>query len=236
MPETPASLAASPSSVPTAARVKIGAWSRSALLLAPLVLLAAGYVLVWILAGHRCANQALLVGAIFLTFVGPSVIFGSSQFDSLSAWHVAASVAVFSCLTAFFYGYNLDLLERLPKIGAWLRRARLGARKSLAGHPWIRRWTIFGVGFFIVLPLPGSGTLGGSLVARLVGLTPFVSFVTVSIAGVIVAALYGLFGAAVHDLPLWLQATGAAVLLLAFTLLGRWLVRQGRTAPQSPPR
>jgi uncharacterized membrane protein len=204
------------------------------LLFAPLAALALGYALVWLFAGPRCANQALLVGAIFLTFVGPSVIFGSSQFDALSPWQVAASVAVFSCLTAFFYAYNLDLLERVPKVGVWLRRARSGARKSLTGHPWIRRWTIFGVGCFIVLPLPGSGTLGGSLVARLVGLTPFVSFVTVSVAGAIVAGLYGVFGAAVRDLPLWIQATGAVVVLVAFALLGRWLVRQGRpTTPRT---
>jgi uncharacterized membrane protein len=214
-----------------AARVNAGPWGRAALLLGPILAVGVGYALLAVFGGVRLANQVLMIGALFLTFVGPTVIFGSSEFDMLSTWPVVGVVSIFSCLTAFFYAYNLDLLERLPKLGNLFRRASLNTRKTLSGRPWIRRWATFGVGFFVLLPLPGSGTLGGALMGRLVGLTPLASFGAVSVAGIVVAVCYGCFGAAIYHLPLWVKIVGAIVFVVGLALLGRWLFRQGKTTP-----
>jgi uncharacterized membrane protein len=214
------------------AKVHAGPWGRAALLLGPVAAAGVGYGLLFLFAGPRAANQALLVGGIFLTFVGPTVIFGSARFDALSTWPVVAVVAVFSCLTAFFYAYNLDLFERVPKVGTWLRRVTLRTRKTLSARPWIRRWATIGVGFFVLLPLPGSGTLGGALMGRLVGLTPFATFGAVSVAGVLVAAAYGGLGTAIYDLPFPVQVAGGLGFLVAVTLFGRWLMRQGHSGQQ----
>jgi uncharacterized membrane protein len=222
--------------VSAAARVKAGPWGRTALLLGPVLAVALGYTLLAAFGGFRLANQVLLIGALFLTFVGPTVIFGSSEFDMLSTWPVVGVVSVFSCLTAFFYAYNLDLLERVPKVGVLFRRASLSARKTLSARPWIRRWATFGVGFFVLLPLPGSGTLGGALMGRLVGLTPLASFGAVSVAGVVVAVCYGCFGRLIDDLPLGVKIAGALGFLIGLTLLGRWLFRQGRADSGKAPR
>ena len=210
------------------AKVHAGPVGRTALLLGPVLAVGLGYALLALFGSVRLANQVLLIGGLFLTFVGPTVIFGSSEFDMLSTWPVVGVVCVFSCLTAFFYAFNLDLLERLPKVGVLFRRASLSARKTLSARPWIRRWAIFGVGFFVLLPLPGSGTLGGALMGRLVGLTPLASFAAVSVAGIVVAVCYGCFGAAIYDLPLWVKIVGALGFLVGLTLLGRWLFRQAK--------
>jgi uncharacterized membrane protein len=217
-----------PIQVPKCAKVQAGPWGRAALLLAPVAVAAIGYVLVLVFASPRAANQALLAGGIFLTFVGPSVIFGAAGFDALGTWQVVAVVGVFSVLTAFFYAYNLDLLERVPKVGVWLRRVSVSTRRTLSERPWIRRWATLGVGFFVLLPLPGSGTLGGSLMGRLVGLTPRATFGAVAGAGLLVSLAYGGFGVAIHDLPMWIQIAGGAVFFVALMLVGRWLVGQGR--------
>jgi uncharacterized membrane protein len=224
--------------VPERAKVKVPRWVRAVLLLTPLAAVAVGYVLVFFLVSPRAANQALLAGATFLTFIGPSVIFTATEFDALGTWPVAAVVACFSVLTAFFYTYNLDLIERLPKVGVWLRRVSINTRKTLSQRPWIRRWTTVGVGFFVLLPLPGSGTLGGSLMGRLVGLTPRATFGAVGIAGVLVAYVYAELGKQIEHLPLWVRLCGAAVLFVILALLGRWLARQGRAngAKKAPAR
>lgn len=219
---------APPIKVPEQAKVHAGPWGRAGLLLLPVAAAAVGYLLVLLLASPRAANQALLVGGIFLTFVGPSVIFGAAGFDALGTWQVAAVVASFSVLTAFFYAYNLDLLERVPKVGVWLRRVSISTRRTLTARPWIRRWATFGVGFFVLLPLPGSGTLGGSLMGRLVGLSPRATFGAVGVAGILVSIAYGGFGQAIHELPMALQCTIAGTFLVAMLLVGRWLVKQGR--------
>jgi uncharacterized membrane protein len=223
-----ASTVQAPPQAPRNAHDPAGRWGRAALVLAPLLAAAAGYLLVLVFASPRAANQALLAGAIFLTVVGPSVIFGAAGFDALGTWQVVAVVAFFSLLTSFFYAFNLDLLERIPKLGGWLRRVRLNTRRTLSERPWIRRWATFGVGFFVLLPLPGSGTLGGSLMGRLVGLTPRATFGAVGGAGVLVSVAYGGFGVAIRDLPMWVQCSIGGVMIVALAFVGRWLVRQGR--------
>ena len=221
--------------VPECAKVHAGPWGRAALVLTPLAVAALGYLLVLVFASPRAANQSLLAGGIFLTFVGPSVIFLAKEFDALGTWPLAGVVAYFSVLTAFFYAFNLDVLERLPKVGVWLRRVSINTRRTLSGRPWIRRWATVGVGMFVLMPLPGSGTLGGSLMGRLVGLTPRATFGAVAIAGILVSAAYARLGKTVEDLPLWIRISGGLVLCVTLALVGRWLVRQGRANGAKKP-
>jgi uncharacterized membrane protein len=200
-----------------------------------------GWCLTALLDSVSIANQALLAGALFMTFIGPAIVFGpavvgASGFESLSTWGITAVAAVFTVLSAFFYTYNLDLLERLPKLGPRLRHLRANTRRTLEERPWIRRWATFGVGFFVFLPIPGSGTLGGSLMGRLVGLTRLATFAAVTVAGLVVTGLYGLLGEELrlfgerHALTTPVKVAGALGLVLLFVLLGRWIARQGKRA------
>ena len=93
-------------------------------------------------------------------------------------------------------------------------------------HPWIRRWASLGVGFFVVTPLPGSGVLGGCIIGRVVGLTRWQTFLTVTTANVVVSVLYA-WGAqalgawmAANDMPLMQRlALFAGGILLLFLLV-----------------
>lgn len=241
MTPTPAAPPA-PTSVPVLHEERHSAsWTeRAALLLGPAAVVLAVWWLLGLEVGRAIANEALAAGGIFLTFVGPSVIFGpavvgTDAFAHLTTWNLVGVTAFFSLASAFFYAFNLDLLERLPRIGPLLHRGRESMRRTLVAKPWIRRWALFGVGFFVVLPLPGSGTLGGSVMGLLAGLSRTATFLSVGLGGMIVCLLYGWFGehfrrfADEHHLGLGVKLAVAAAFLTALTLLGRWLARQSRT-------
>jgi uncharacterized membrane protein len=194
----------------------------------------ASVFLAWWLADHFLgtviARESLVAAGLFLTFVGPTVILGpavvgKTGFEHLSTWNLVVVAAFMSVVTAFFWTYNLDLLERVPRLGPVLKRSRERMAAWLACHRWIRRLAVFGVGFFVVLPLPGSGTMGGSVMGRILGLTRRVAFLSVSAGGVVVTLAYGYFGDEITRLSERYQLTTPIKIAVALGFLGLlWLI------------
>ena len=216
-------------------------FGRAALVLAPLALVGLAWWLVGVFVSRPIANEALAAGGVFLTFVGPSVIFGpaivgTNVFENLTTWDLVAVTAFFTCATAFLYSYNIDLLERLPGIGPRMRTARASMEHTLRARPWIRRFALLGVGFFVLLPLPGSGSLGGSILGRLIGLSRLGAFAAVSVGGGLVCLAYGAFGETfrrfgeANRLSTPVKIAGAAAFLLVLVVIGRLVGRRLRAA------
>ena len=117
------------------------------------------------------ANEVLGVAGLSFFGLGTSVILGPAAWgpnvlQGLSTWDLAVVVMWLSVATGFLFSYNLDLLHRLPVVGPWLGRARAGAVEQLACRPWIRRWAVVGVAFFVFRRCPrparSAGASGGS--------------------------------------------------------------------------
>jgi uncharacterized membrane protein len=207
----------------------------------------AAVVLAWWLTdrffGQTIARESLVAAGLFLTIVGPTVILGPSVvgrsgFEHLSTWNLVGVAALMTVVTAFFWTYNLELLERLPRVGPVLRRARLRMAERMAGHRWIRRLAVFGVGFFVLLPLPGSGTVGGSLMGRILGLTRRATFLSVSLGGVAVTLAYGRFGDEIQRLSERYELGTPAKVGVALALVaGLWLIGKAiaRLGAETPP-
>lgn len=213
---------------------------RAAYLLGPPLLLFAAWWGVGVAWDFATARECLLAAALFLTIVGPTVILGPAVvgihgFDNVSTWGLVAVAAFMTVVTTFFWVYNLDLLERVPKVGPALKRARSRMSEFLKGRRWLRRAAVFGTGLFVLLPLPGSGTLGGSLLARLLGLTRLAAFLSVALGGLAVTAAYGWFGDGIHALSERYQLSVPAKLgMVAGLLLVLWLI--GRAVSRATPR
>lgn len=195
--------------------------------------------------GAAVARECLLTAGAFLTIVGPTIILGRAVggdyvFQELNTWHLVMVAAFMTVVTAFFWTYNLDLFERLPRLGPVLQRARARMAANLAEHRWIRRLAVVGVGLFVLMPMPGSGTVGGSLVGRIVGLTRRASFVAVTVGGVLVTLIYGYFSNELTRLSESYQlSTPVKIGLgLAFVasmwLIGKLIVRLGRSPAAAP--
>lgn len=207
---------------------EIPRWQRVLLFLGPFLVTGALYAVLHALVSERLALELLsATGAALL--VGTAVIFGSAVAPGLhlTSWDLAVLVMYVNAAAGFFYAYNLDLLERVPRIGPVLVRARQRAHADLESRPWIRRLATAGVALFVVLPLPGSGSFGGCITGRILGLTPRRCFVTVSIAGAVVAIAYAYFGQgleAFFDSRHWGWPV-RLLLLLVVLGLAAWLVR-----------
>ncbi len=221
---------------------------RLVLLLAPIVLTAMVLLVIYLLRGWDYTSQIMIAGLASLLFLGTSVVLGkvvmqqlpfipAEWIDSihLGTWDLAYTVMWVNAASAFWYTYNLDLAQRLPGVGPWLRNVRAQAASTLRQRPWIRRLSALGVGFFVVSPLPGSGALGGSIIGHLLGMRRFSTFLIVAISGVIVCTLYAMFGdwvgKALETTPWYFKAAGILVLGILLIWLLRRAARAGRTAP-----
>ena len=183
-----------------------GFWTRTSrrllYLFAPLVLSAAALGVLYLATSKQYAAAVLAAGLLSLFGAGTTVIFattivpldwipglGELEFK-LPPWEIAFVVMWVNAISAWWYVYNIDLFERLPKLGPYLRNARRNAVATLKDRPWIRRWATVGVGLFVVTPLPGSGALGGALMGRIIGVSRRATWLSVALAGIIVSVGY----------------------------------------------
>ena len=205
---------------------------RLVYLLTPVVATGLVVLLLLWLQGWGYTQQALGAGGLSLFGFGTMVVFGKAALDgadwlTLGTWDLALIVMWVNAASAFFYTWNLDLLERVPKMGPALQKMREDAQLTVAERPWIRRMSTVGVGLFVISPLPGSGALGGSMVGRLIGLSRRATALSVTWAGVVVCLVYAILGEKVRkalaDVPLWIKIGGGALGIALIWLFLRWL-------------
>jgi uncharacterized membrane protein len=198
----------------------VGFWLRLVYVFGPVVVCAAALGLVFLLtssariAVERAGSvraldvffapdpqtlyEVLIAGGVSLLGAGSTIVFGQAALGdevvqlNLGTWHLAAIFIFINAVSTFFYTYNLDLMQRLPKIGPYMRMSRKNAVATLEQRPWIRRWAVVGISIFVITPLPGSGALGGAIMGRIVGVSKRATVISVSIAGIMIGVLYAL--------------------------------------------
>lgn len=218
---------------------RVGFLMRTAYLLGPLVITALVVGLIYLIAGERNMYEVIGAGGASLFGAGTTVVFGKAVIGNelvqleLTTWHLAFIVMFVNGVSAWWYTYNLPLLQHVPKIGPYMKRARANAVLTLKHRPWIRRWAVVGVGAFVITPLPGSGALGGALMGRIIGISKRATFISVAIAGVVVSAAYAMLARQLEDLldrlqeyvPPWARIAIAVLIALFMIWFMSKLVR-----------
>jgi uncharacterized membrane protein len=120
-------------------------------------------------------HSALILGGLMIAYYIPPA--GKESIIPLGIalgipwWLMAASLAVLDVLTAFFVILNFGIVLRIPMLGPWISRFMRSGEEFMAKRPWLSRWRVLGVAFFVWLPLQGTGGVGAVLVGKMVGLT-----------------------------------------------------------------
>jgi len=231
----------------------VGFLQRVGYLFGPPLLGAFALGLIFLVEGQRAMYEVGGAGLASLLGAGTTVIFGKAALGdeifnfSLTSWHLAYIVMFVNAVSAYWYAYNVDVLEKLWWIGPRMKQARRNAVSVLQERPWIRRWAVVGVGAFVVTPLPGSGALGGALMGRIMGVTRWATFVSVSIAGVIVSCAYALLANELKEVldkmqefvPPWARVTiaviGVLFMIWLVSKIVKWFAKQEATETVSEP-
>jgi uncharacterized membrane protein len=181
-------------------------------ILVPLLIALAWYLITFLVLPP--SKILILGGLIIAYFVPPS---GKESIIPLGValgvpwWLMAATLAILDVLTALFMILNFGLVLKLPRLGPWVARFLASGKEFMAQRPWISRWRVLGVAFFVFLPLQGTGGVGATLVGFMVGLTPPEILIAVAIGGSLEALTFALGSEIIWNLILTNLALGLAV-------------------------
>lgn len=205
--------------------------------IAPAVILLAGWVGGALLTRHPAAFHA----AVLSSLATGRWITASGTLDVVPfSTPVLVLIAVFTdtCIAAFI-ALNADVLRAIPWVGPRLRLLQLRSRKLLDERRVLRGAATVALFIFVVQPFPGTGSMGGTLLARSLGLSLRRTLIVVGLAittGTLLIAysaelIAWLIAARPGEHVAWLIVRFAviAVLLAALAAWGQRAMRKSAT-------
>ena len=179
-----------------------------------------------LLIGHlRGADFAWrLVGTAFATFFffGRFVILGGSSGEVgdihafMTNGELFAMVFWMDMVVASVLAFHLGFMYRIPFLGPRIAALEQDGEFILDSNRWMRRATFFGLIAFVAFPLAATGSVGGAIFGRLLGMSRVATF-----SGVMLGSLLGcgamylgaeLIGVRVDGDNPWLLVGGVAVI------------------------
>jgi uncharacterized membrane protein len=121
-------------------------------------------------------DKTLILGGLMIAYMippsGKESIIPLGIVLGIPWFLMSVSVVVLDVLTGLFMILNLDAALQIPYLGPWIARFLARGREFMAGRPWLSRWGLPGLAFFVMLPFQGTGGTGSPLVGWIMGLTP----------------------------------------------------------------
>ncbi len=193
-------------------------WSAAGVLAAIFL----GLLQVYRMSGTEGLLKLLGAAGMSFVFLGKFIIFDGLREGSFSPWVLALMEFLLDLFFAFLFLSGLETLERIPKLGGWLRRMRGRAVEILRRYPRLKHMAFWGVALYVFLPLAGTGAITGSFAARLVGLSRLEGVLAIAIGSagmtlllVLLAEFLGSKGEELMNSPLLLVISILVLVVVA---------------------
>ncbi|MEC9093569.1 MAG: small multi-drug export protein [Planctomycetota bacterium] len=143
--------------------------------LAGLIILAAVFL---INGSAGLTNLGIAAAATFLMLGRFVILFGGEEPITVTeeiAFHMSSEslfvmLTIMDFLVAFFVAFHMDVLFRMPILGRKLAEMVSDGRFILKHQPWIRNIAFAGLVLFVIFPSSTTGSIGGSIFGRLLGM------------------------------------------------------------------
>lgn len=215
-------------------------------LIGPFALSLTLLVLLYFEHGWPFVKTLLLAAAAVFFFFGRFVILGGSSGSStetsgvvdeamqeavqqaarfFSSGELAFLVFYMDVMVACLLAFHIGFLYRLPLLGEKIKELQEDGKFILASNPWMKSATFAGIVAFCVFPLAATGSVGGSIFGRLLGMSRLGTFLGV-VTGSAVGCSLMYFGAALinryldRDNP-WLTIGGIVFVVLMILWLNQ---------------
>ena len=215
-------------------------WSS---LLGPLFVSAVVLLAVFLLTGPDYTRRVLMMVVAALWFFGRFVILGGHDPDvaeysgGMTSGELFCMVLYLDVTVAFLLAFHVGCLFKLPVVGPRIGALMADARFILDAQPWMRRAAFVGVLTFVSFPLQATGSVGGSLFGRMLGMSRVATFVAIVIGSVIGnGVMYlgsDLIGAYFDKNHPLVKYGGLVLIVLVIVLLNWWYQRTKRRYLQS---
>ncbi|HUU76409.1 MAG TPA: small multi-drug export protein [Methanoregulaceae archaeon] len=177
-------------------------------------------------------DKALILGGLMIAYfippAGKESIIPLGIVLGIPWWLMASSLALLDILTALFMILNFGIVLRIPMLGTWISRFLESGNGFMARRPWLSRWGVLGVAFFVWLPLQGTGGMGAVLVGKMVGLTSRQILLAVGLGATAECLMFGVGFELIWRLLLTnlFLGLGVALSIIAFATLLYFLFKK----------
>ena len=165
-------------------------------LVGPFLLTACLWALVYLAMGGEHAKR-LAARAFFSFFVfGKFTILEPNS--TLTSEELFLMVLYMDLMTAALLVFHTGFLFKLPFLGAKLADLVKDGQFILQSNPWMKRATFAGIVAFVMFPLATTGSIGGSIFGRLLGMSRLATFIGITLGSLLGCGLM-YFGAGLID-------------------------------------
>jgi uncharacterized membrane protein len=184
--------------------------SLSGRLLLPFSLALAFYLVCFLILPSELS--AILGGLMIVYFIPPA---GKESVIPLGIalgipwWLMVIALSLLDVLTGLFMILN----------GPWISRFLASGDGFMRKRPWLARWRVLGVAFFVFLPFQGTGGVGATVVGMMMGLTPGEILLAIGIGGTAESLMFALGSELIYRLILENVYLGIGV-IIAVILFG----------------
>ena len=209
--------------------------SWAATLFGPVLVTVLILVLIWIIVGWEKVVTFIVAELITFFILGRFVIIFGGDSDSgydeiahLTSFELFSMVTYLDLLVAFTFIFHMGFLFRLPYIGEKVGSLVVDGKFILDKQPWMKRVAFFGLVAFVVFPTSTTGSIGGSIFGRLLGLTRMNTFFAIALGSVIGNGLMLALAEQIRryvDLNnVWYKVIGALIVVCVIVLI-EWRYR-----------
>ena len=171
--------------------------------------------------------------ALSSLFFGKFIILGGSDESAvlLPSEELVAMVVVMDVMAACWFVYHLGFMLRLPVLGPRFAVLDEDGGYALATYPWVRRAAFVGLVVFVTVPFAMTGSVGGSILARLLGMSRRAAFAAICVGSVLGAGVMYAGGEVLgtfldRENPVW--AGGGVIVLIALILMINYRYAQAK--------
>jgi hypothetical protein len=127
------------------------------------------FAVIYFVYGSKYFWELLAAAAASISFLGRFTII--TPFPGMTPTSLFWMVTCQDVFVAFFLAFHVGFMFRLPWIGPKIAALSNDGEFILTSQPWMKRMTFLGLLAFVAFPLASTGSIGGAILGRLLGLS-----------------------------------------------------------------
>lgn len=154
---------------------------------------------------------------------------GKFQEVLMSPMELFGLVTYLDFMTALFVTFHMGFLFRIPGLGPKIATLVWDGKFVMESQPWIRRFAFVGLVAFVMFPTSTTGSIGGSIFGRLLGLSRLTTVMGVLVGSIFGNGLMYVLSKQLNNYiskdDIWLKVVGA-LLIVGLCIAVEWRYRQ----------
>lgn len=177
-------------------------------------------------------DKGMILGGLMVAYMippsGKESIIPLGIFMGIPWPMMATTMVVQDVVTGLFMLLNLDYTYHLPYLGPWITQFLSQGKEFMSERPWLCRWNVLGLAFFVMLPFQGTGGVGATLVGWMMGLSPGKILLAIGMGAVLESLFFALGSELIWSFapPSLVRGIEVFLVIVFITVLLLYLIRQ----------